>query len=722
MRCLAGLPWMLVLTAVTLGCGAPPAPVRTARPAAAPAATPPSPAPATAPAPIEDPHLWLEDITGAKAIDWVKQHNAKSLAELEADPRFAPMRERLLRILDSKDRIPPVQKLGRWYYNFWRDDVHPRGLWRRTALAEYRKASPRWEPVLDVDELAKREGENWVYKGSSCLYPKRERCLVMLSRGGADATVIREFDTVRKAFVPDGFSLPEAKSRVAWRDVETIYVGTNFGPGSLTDSGYPRLVKEWRRGTSLTQAKTIFEGEKADVSSGGYRDWDHGHVRDFVVRRISFYESQYFLREGARLVPIAVPKDAEVDTWDDQLLVTLRTDWAVGGRTWPKGALLATPLTAFLAGERRFFMLYEPAATKSLEAVSSLKHALVVNELEDVHNRLFVWRRPGGQWTRTALPTSGIGTFNVVPVEANDSDEYWFWSSGFTTPSTLELGAVGRQHQPLKRSPAFFDATGLVVEQHFVRSKDGTRVPYFQVSRKDLPLTGERPTLLEGYGGFEISNVPHYDALTGAAWLERGGVLAVANIRGGGEYGPAWHQAALKTNRQRAYDDFIAVAEDLLRRRVTAPRRLGIRGGSNGGLLVGVMLTERPDLFGAVVCEVPLLDMKRYHKLLAGASWMAEYGDPNVPREWAAIRAYSPYQNVRREAKYPRTLFTTSTRDDRVHPGHARKMVARMTAWHHDVLYYENIEGGHGGAANNQQRAFLSSLAFTFLVRQLGLK
>ena len=700
-----------------------------------PAAAPPAPAPAPAiaakaPATVmpetplaEDPYLYLEEITSTQALDWARQQNAKSTGELGADPGFEKLRKRLLGILDSQDKIPWITKQGKYFYNFWRDEAHPRGLWRRVAsLDEYRKAAPAWETVIDLDALAKAENENWVWSGAECLYPKYEQCIVKMSRGGSDAVVAREFDAVARRFVEGGFQLPEAKSFVAWKDKDTIYVGTDFGPDTLTDSGYPRLTKEWKRGTPLSEARLIYEAKKTDIYTVTGRSWDHGHVRDFVKRGISFYEQESFLRRNDKLEPIPVPISAEIDTWDDQLLIALRDDWETGGKTWPKGSLLAVPLESFLKGKGELTALFTPAANKSLSYFSPLKSALIVAELEDVHNKANVWTHRGGKWKTTPFDAQGAISFKADAVEPDDTDQYWFVSTNFTLPSTLSMVKLNGKEEQLKQSPAFFDATGLVVEQHFAISKDATRVPYFQVSRKDLALDGQNPTLLNGYGGFEISLEPYYNPLVGAAWMEKGGVFVQANIRGGGEYGPAWHQAAVKENRQRAYDDFIAVAEDLIQRKVTSPARLGIEGASNGGLLMGVMLTERPDLFGAVVCEVPLLDMKRYNKLLAGASWMAEYGNPDVPAEWEALSRYSPYQNVKADVKYPRTLFTTSTRDDRVHPGHARKMVARMIDQGHDVLYYENIEGGHGGAANNEERAFMSTLAYTFLSRQLGLK
>jgi prolyl oligopeptidase len=668
----------------------------------------------------DDPYLWLEEVTGERALAWAREQNAVSTKELEASPEFEPIRQRLLAILDSKERIPYVQKRGRYLYNFWRDARNVRGLFRRTTLEEYRKAEPNWETVLDLDKLADAEKENWVWKGYSALYPKYDRCLIFLSRGGADATVTREFDLTTKEFVADGFSLAEAKSRVSWRDRDSLYVATDFGPGSLTSSGYPRIVKEWKRGTALAAAKTVFEGKAEDVGVGAYVIHDRGHTYEVIGRSITFYTDETHVRRGDQWVKLDKPADAEVSTFGEYLLLTLRTPWAVGGKTYPAGALLAAEFEAYMKGGRDLPVLFEPTDRKSLDSATGTRNYLIVNELDNVRNRLYLLRRENGQWHRDPLPAASLGTVSAWGLDPDESDEYFLSEADFLTPSSLYLGNIGRDDRDkLKSLPAFFKAEGLEIGQFEAKSKDGTRVPYFQVSRKGLKLDGQNPTLLYGYGGFEASMRPHYDAATGASWLERGGVYVLANIRGGGEFGPQWHQAALKQNRQRAYDDFIAVAEDLITRRVTSSKHLGIEGGSNGGLLMGVMLTQRPDLFKAVVCSVPLLDMKRYNKLLAGASWMGEYGNPDLPEDWAFLSKYSPYHNVAKGKKYPRVLFTTSTRDDRVHPGHARKMVAMMKAQGHDVLYYENIEGGHGGAANNQQRAYMDALAYAFLLKEL---
>jgi len=671
------------------------------------------------PAETADPFIWLEDVHSERALTWVRAQNALTQHELGTSPDFKPVYDRLLAIYDSKARIPAVTKQGDFYYNFWRDAQHVRGLWRRTTLAEYRKESPAWETVLDLDALAAAEKENWVWKGSIWLRPDNARCLLNLSRGGGDAVVVREFDIPSKSFVADGFYLPEGKTNVAWRSRDSVYVGTDFGPGSQTDSGYARIVKEWRRGTPLAAARTVFAGATTDVSISARVSDRFGFHREFIRRAITFYSGETHLRVGEKFVKLDLPVDALVDTFKEFITITLRSPWAVGGRTYAAGALLAAPWDSFLAGHRDFDVLFAPAPRTSLVGVTTTREHLILTELDNVRSRLSLLTRAGSAWQRTPLPVPEFGTVSVSSID-EDSDDYFLNVTGFLTPSSLYLGKIGReQRELLKQLPAFFNSDGLAVSQHEAVSADGTRVPYFQVSRAGLKLDGSHPTLLYGYGGFEISMTPAYSAGSGAAWLERGGVYVLANIRGGGEFGPLWHQAALKENRQRAYDDFIAIGEDLIKRRVTTTPHLGVMGGSNGGLLVGVMLTQRPDLFGAVVCQVPLLDMQRYSQLLAGASWMGEYGNPAVPGEWSYISRYSPYHNVRPGVIYPRVLFTTSTRDDRVHPGHARKMAAKLDAQKANFLYYENIEGGHGGAANNQQSAYMHALAYTFLLKQL---
>ena len=670
----------------------------------------------------EDRYLWLEDVTGEKPLAWARARNAETTKALAETDAFRALDARILAILDSDARIPIVEKLGPWYYNFWRDAKNPRGLWRRTSLDEYRKEHPQWELVIDLDALAAADKENWVWHGADCLKPEYERCLVQLSRGGADAGVVREFALPSKTWVKDGFVLPEAKSNTGWLDRDTLYVGTDFGPGSMTTSGYPRVAKIWKRGMPLASAETLYEAKADDMMAFAYRDQTKGFIRDFVDRRMTFYTSELYLRRDGKLVKVDKPDSANAGVHRDLLLLELRDDWTVGGKTYPAGALLAADFEGFLNGERRFDVLFQPTERRSLAAFSPTLHHVLLNELDNVRNRVYVLSRKDGAWSREPLPgMPALGTVSAEAVDDEESDDYFVTVTDYLTPTSLAMGAAGQPAPAtrLKQLPAFFDAQGLIVSQHEVTSKDGTRVPYFQVSRRALALDGTNPTLLYGYGGFEIPMVPGYSGGVGAAWLERGGVYVVANIRGGGEFGPKWHQAALKANRPRAYEDFIAIAEDLVQRKVTSTPHLGIQGGSNGGLLMGNMLTMRPDLWGAVVCQVPLLDMRRYHHLLAGASWMEEYGNPDDPKEWEFIRTFSPYQNFKAGVKYPPTLFMTSTRDDRVHPGHARKMAAQMIEDGQPVLYYENIEGGHGGAANNKQTAFMNALAYTFLWSRL---
>jgi prolyl oligopeptidase len=671
----------------------------------------------------DDPFLWLEDVTGARALDWVRGRNAESVASLAGSERFRTLETRIRAILDSKERIPFVSRIGDRYYNFWRDAANPKGLWRRTTLEEYRRAEPAWETVLDLDALAEKEGENWVWHGAAVLEPEDRLCLVSLSRGGADADVVREFDLERKAFVDGGFSLPEAKSRFGWRNRDSLFVATDFGPGSLTASGYPRTVREWSRGTPLSAAAVVYEGRHDDMSVAGFHDPTPGFERDLVRRQITFWTNELFLRRDGRLAKVEKPDDADAAVHREWLLIELRSPWTVGGTTHPAGALLAADFERFLAGDRGFHVLFAPGPRTSLAGYSSTRNHLLLSTLDNVRSRVDVLTFRDGRWHREPLPgVPEFGTASATPVDDLDSDDYLLVTANALTPSTLSLGSAAEATRPpekLKQSPAFFSANGLRVSQHEATSRDGTRVPYFQIGPEQLPLDGSTPTLLYGYGGFEIPLVPGYEPIAGACWLEQRHVHVIANIRGGGEFGPRWHQAALKEKRPRAYEDFIAVAEDLVARKVTSPAHLGVKGGSNGGLLVGNMLTMRPDLFGAVVCQVPLLDMRRYHTLLAGASWMGEYGDPDDPAQWSFIRGFSPYHNVDRGREYPPTLITTSTRDDRVHPGHARKMTARLLELGKPVLYYENIEGGHGGAADNRQRAFMDALGYAFLDREL---
>ncbi len=673
----------------------------------------------------DDPSLWLEQIEGAAALEWVRARNAETEREFDADPRYDPLRRDLLTILDSRERIPFVVRHGAHYYNFWRDDRNPRGLWRRTPVAEYGRPQPQWRILLDLDALAASENENWVWKGAECLRPERpqdpwQRCMVSLSRGGADAVVLREFDLEAATFVAGGFALPEAKQWTAWKDVDTLWVGTDAGPGSLTTSGYPRSVLQWRRGTALRDARTLFSAEPTDVGAWAWSDHETGAWRGWVQRSIALWNSEKFVAVDGALVRLDVPADATVHPLRDWLLVRTRSPWEVGGVTHPGGALLAARFDAFLRGERSLEVLYAPGARRSIDAIALTRSAVVLVELNNVRPRLWEVRHDGRAWQRRRVEMPEFGRIGNLATH-RDGDDYLLTHQDFATPTTLYRRTVGSpRSEPLKALPPLFDAAGLSTRQYEAVSRDGTRIPYFVALREGLARDGRNPTLLYGYGGFASTELPWYSGVFGKGWFEPGGVLVLANLRGGGEFGPQWHEAARRQNKQRTWDDMAAVAEDLMRRGITEPRRLAIMGGSQGGLLVTATMVQRPELFGAAVAQVPLTDMLRYHKLLAGASWIAEYGDPDVPEERAWLAQYSPYQNVRRGARYPRLFLTTSTRDDRVHPGHARKLAARMQELGHDVLYFENIEGGHGAAADNAQAARMWAQTFSFLWRELG--
>jgi prolyl oligopeptidase len=665
-----------------------------------------------------DPFMWLEEINGQKALQWVKAQNARTTKVLEAAKVFKPILERNLEILDSKDRIAMPSFYGATVYNFWQDASHVRGIWRRTTLDSYASGSPTWETVIDVDALARADNTPWVFKGAACLPPGYRRCMVSLSPGGGDAAVEREFDTVAKSFVEGGFSLPKAKSQVAWRDENTLWIGTDFGEGSLTTSGYPRIVKLWTRGTPLGAARTIFEGEAGDVSSVGQSVFTPEGRYDIVQRVPAFFRSEKYLVLAGRLVRLDIPEDSEFEgIFKDHLLLSLRSPWEVSGATYPAGALLAIGLDDFLRGGRSFEILFQPASRTALGAVRETRDRVVVSWLDNVRGRISTFRLADGAWRREELPLPTLGTVRVTA--ATDADDDFFYTyQDFLTPSSLFL-AAGADVRKIASMPGFFDTSGIKVEQSEATSKDGTKIPYFVVTPKGFKADGKAPALLYGYGGFEIPELPTYSAAVGASWLERGGVYVLANIRGGGEFGPQWHRAAMKEHHIRNFEDFIAVAEDLVARGISSPRHLGIMGGSQGGLLVSGTFVLRPDLFHAVVAQVPLTDMKRFNHLLAGASWMAEYGDPDKPEDWAYIQRWSPYELLRKGTAYPMPFYWTNTRDDRVHPAHARKMVAKLESLGDPVYYFENIEGGHSAGSVNSERAYIIALQYAYLWKML---
>ncbi len=662
-------------------------------------------------------YQWLEEVDGQKPLDWVRQQNTRTLDRLHAYKDFSTFKTQALEILEAKDKIPEGRILGDFVYNFWQDAEHIRGLWRRTSWDAYRSNKPKWEVLLDVDVLAKAEGKSYVFGGSDCLRPKFERCLIVLSEGGSDAAQVREFDLSKKEFVKDGFQLPASKSRADWLDADTLLLADASDAAPKTDSGYPMQVKLWKRGTPASAAKLVFEGQKADVSVSALvmQDGDKDHV--FMVRADTFFTAEVSYFKDGKIIRLPLPTDVDVKgVFRGQLLFANRTALAGFG----PGSLLTAPLDQLIQGKAPIALVYAPTATQALDGVAIGKDFVYVALLDNVRNKVLRFDLKQTNWTSQLLPLDDKGTINFRSVD-EDSNRLLVSYEDFLTPTSLfAMDGSKLDKQLVMQLPARFKADGLEIRQEFAKSSDGTRIPYFLIHRKDLPLNGKNPTLLYGYGGFEVSMQPSYLTVAGRLWLERGGVYVLANIRGGGEFGPTWHQAALKENRQHAFDDFVAVAQDLIAQKVSSPRHLGIQGGSNGGLLMGVTFTQHPELFNAVVCQVPLLDMQRFHKLLAGASWMAEYGNPDDPKQAAYISKYSPFQNLSQSKKYPEVFFMTSTKDDRVHPGHARKMAARMADQKHGFLYYENIEGGHSASANLQQLAERQALSFAYLWDKLG--
>ncbi|MBD3836822.1 prolyl oligopeptidase family serine peptidase [Brevundimonas sp.] len=680
-----------------------------------------------------DDHLALEQVDGAEAQAFVAEENRKALAALTGDPRYETFRQEALAILTAEDRIPMPSFLGDGIGNFWQDAANPKGVWRRTTLDSYRTAQPRWETLLDIDALAKAEGKDWVFKGADCLAPDETRCLVNLSDGGKDAVVVREFDLTTKRFVDGGFNLPEGKHRIEWLDRDTLLVATDFGAGTMTESGYPFIVKTLKRGQALAQATEVYRGEQGDggygVSPAVYRDKDGAVQAVIITRPLDTFRSETWELANARPVKLATPARVSIHgVLGGRLVFSAEEDWSFGGRERRSGDLLAVPLAALRAGTNAGAattgdaaeLVLRPEARQAVSDVRVLSDRLVVAYTDNVRGRAAVFGDRGGQaWARAdiAVPDNlavGLGD------SSKSRGEVFVSTQGFLVPPTLSLAdADAATLTALKSAPAKFDAARDVTEQYEATSTDGTKIPYFITRPRDLAMDGTAPTILFGYGGFQISLNPAYKPEMGKLWLERGGVFVQANIRGGGEFGPEWHQAALDGNRQRAFDDFAAVARDLERRGITSPRHLGIYGRSNGGVLTSVSITQHPELFNAAVIESPLIDMLRYHELPAGASWIGEYGDPRIPEEAEWIAKYSAYQQLRPEVDYPRVYITTNTRDDRVHPGHARKFAARLGDQGHDHLYYEDTAGGHSNDADPVANARRWARHYVYLAQQL---
>lgn len=687
---------------------------------AACASTPGSTTASTETAPAmngEDPYLWLEEIEGERALTWVREQNARSLPQLENDPRYPQLLADATALANSRDRLPLGGIFDGYYYNFWQDAQHVRGIYRRASLEAFaRDGNPQWETVLDIDAIAAAENANWVFKGIDCL-EGTTLCLVSLSDGGKDAVTVREYDLATRSFVRDGFVAPEAKSGATWLDRNTLLIATDWGAGTMTESGYPFVVKRWTRGTPLSSATEIMRGAATDVGVfGGVLQDTDGRRIPIAVQATTFFESANFRLDGATPQRINLPaKSSIAGLYQGYLIATLQEAW----RGHPQGALIAYPLSETGNDNPNVTVLFAPNARQSIEGVSVTRDAIIVAGYENVRGRLLRIARNENAWATTTITLPENGSVTMAGSSPTEGQAFAVFED-YLTPDTLyALDQRATRARSLRSLPAQFDSSPYVSEQYEAVSRDGTRVPYFVLRRRDMVFNGENPTLLYAYGGFQVSNTPAYSPNVGKLWLDRGGVYVMANIRGGGEFGPAWHQAGLRTNRQVIYDDFYAVERDLVERRITRPRRLGIMGGSNGGLLMGVMLNQHPEMINAAVVQVPLLDMLRYDQLLAGASWVDEYGSPSNPEERAFLETISPYQNLRRRDDFPLPLVVTSTKDDRVHPGHARKYVARMLELGMPVLYYENIDGGHAAAANLNEAARRRSLEYTYLMQRL---
>ena len=666
-----------------------------------------------------DPYLWLEEVEGKKSLAWVEEQNEETFTRYTETNAFKEKYERIKKELNDDERIPSAYYQNGEMYNFWRDEKNVRGVWRKTSFKSYLKDEPIWENILDIDQLANDEGINWLYKGADCLAPEYKRCLIRLSDGGTDAVTIREFDLEEKKFVKDGFNTYPSKQNASWINEDQILIGADFGEGSMNESGYPMQVKLWNRGEPLEEAKIFFSGSYKKIFNFPFVSIRPDGKYYGIIEGPTFFSEVLHLFDGEKLIKINLPQMIDIHGFfNESLILSIEEDWGI----FKSGSLLEINVNSLLANsidESDVKIIFEPDGQRFISGVSIGKHQLMVSMLENVNGIITRFLKKDDRWDSKDIEGFQNSTMNIYGQDVW-SDNSFISVSNFLEPSSIYHASDGADYKKIKSRKNSIDPEKYRVEQNFVSSADGTSIPYFLISRKGINLDGKNPTILYGYGGFQISKPPSY--LGGSIaeyWLNSGGVYVVSNIRGGGEYGPAWHQSALKENRQRAYDDFIAIAIDLIEKGITSKDHLGIEGRSNGGLLVGATFTQRPDLFNAVICGVPLLDMYRYDKLLAGASWVDEYGDPDNPEEWEFIRKYSPYQNLKKGTEYPEVFFYTSTKDDRVHPGHARKMAKKMTDMGSPIVYYENTEGGHAGTSNIDQFSFLLALQLAYLEDKL---
>jgi prolyl oligopeptidase len=669
----------------------------------------------------EDKYQWLEEIDGIQSLEFVKTQNKATIEKLSKEKAYSSIYKKSLEIFNSSDRIAYPEIRGQYVYNFWQDKNNERGIWRRCLLTNYNNGKYNWETLIDVDKLSKKDGIKWVFKGVTGLYPDFKKFLISLSNGGGDAVYTKEFDVDKKQFIKDGFNIDESKGSATYVDKNTLCVSSDFGEGTMTSSGYPRQTKLWKRGTLLKNAQLIYEGDSTDVAawSGMLRDDKKNYI--MVTKAITFFTTKNMIWMDNKMITLDVPEDCSVKgILQNQLIVHLKSDWTVDSKTYKTGTLITLNFTELLKGNKDIYVIVAPDKFSSLsESYATTKNRLLIILLTDVTSQMYSYVFTNGKWMHQKVKAPELGTIGIITAD-DVTDQYFFVFENFINPSTLYFADASKNtSKAIKSLPAYFDASKYEVQQFKAKSKDGTMIPYFMVSAKNMKYNGANPTLIEAYGGYEVSYVPYYLSTSGSAWLDKGGVSIIANIRGGGEYGPQWHQDGMKEKRQNVFDDLYAVSEDVIARKITSPKHLGVLGGSNGGLLVGVAFTQRPDLYNAVVCAVPLLDMQRYNKLLAGASWMGEYGNPDVPEEWEYLKKYSPYHNVKEGMNYPEVFFTTSTRDDRVHPGHARKMVAKMNDMGYKTYYYENTEGGHAGSSTPEQRAKSEALTFSYLLMKL---
>jgi prolyl oligopeptidase len=667
----------------------------------------------------DDPYLWLEDIEGEEQLAWVESHNEKTLDYVTNIEGYQDRYDFTYKVVTSNDRLPlPTIHMDR-IYNFWQDDKNPRGVWRRTSYNDYIEMNDKWEVLLDIDELCASENTQWSFDYADFLYDNDSICTVELSLGGSDAVEIREFDLFKKEFVTGGFFVGKAKTGFKWIDKNTVYVSTDFGEGSLTNSGYSRILKKWKRGTPMAEAETILEIPEEDMGIWPIVLNTPQQKREMIIHYKSFYDKELYYLQENKPVKLDLPENFQFDIFKDMIIVNPLADWKLGEDTIEKGTVVGMNLKAFLDNDTEYLILLENKPECSVEDIEVTSESVLINTIKNIQSELLSFEYSGGEWVSEVVDLPKNGLIVIEETDRNRPDYFVTYESPLHPTSLFVVKGAGAEPEKLMSLPDYFDSEDMLVRQYWAESKDGTKIPYFIMHKKGLAYDGNNPVIQYGYGGFQISETPYYSGSRGKSWLKDGGIFVIANIRGGGEFGPDWHQAAIKENKQKSYDDFIAVTEDIIRRNISRPEKIGIYGGSNGGLLVGAVMVQRPDLYKAVACLVPLLDMKRYSELLAGNSWIAEYGDPEIPEEWDYIKKYSPYQNVKEGQDYPVVIFLTSTRDDRVHPGHARKMTAKMEEMGYEVYLFENTEGGHGVSYTPDHIARLTAIYFSFFHDQL---